>query len=254
MADLIARKILEAAAGLPELVRARAPRVHCLTNHAAAALTANMLLAVGAIPSLTDHPDEMPDFIGGADALMVNLGTPDSARVTAVEMAIEIAKAAGKPWVLDPVMCERGAARLRWSKACLGAGPSLIRLNQAEADALGLDLAGAETRAPLIALTGAEDRVIGMERSTASIGNGHPLMAKVTAIGCGLSAVLAAYLAVSEDAFTGVVAGLLAFGIAGEDAGERVEGPGGFPAALLDRLYRITAADILEKGKLTCAN
>jgi len=68
------------AADILDRVRERRPRVHCITNAVAQAFTANMLLAVGAIPSMTIAPDEVSDFVVGADALLVNLGTLDRAR------------------------------------------------------------------------------------------------------------------------------------------------------------------------------
>ncbi len=244
------RAILKAAAAYPARVRERAPRVHCLTNHAAAGITANMLLAIGAIPSLTDHPDELPDFVGGADALMINLGTPDQGRVDAVANAIGIARRAGVPWVLDPVMCDRGAARLAWSHTCLSEQPDLVRLNEQEAAALSLDVTNALGQPGIIALTGRRDRVMAYERPTVLLGNGDPLMGKVTAIGCGLSAVAAAFMAVSEDRFMGTMAGLLAFGVAGEIAGRQAAGPGSFPAALLDALHNLDAEIVIEKGRL----
>ena len=59
-------------------VRARGPRVHCITNAVAQAFTANMLLAVGAVPSMTIAADEIAAFTAGAQALLVNLGTFDA--------------------------------------------------------------------------------------------------------------------------------------------------------------------------------
>ena len=39
-------------------IRARQPLVHCIVNEAAMTLTANVLLAAGAHPSLTNNPKE----------------------------------------------------------------------------------------------------------------------------------------------------------------------------------------------------
>ena len=40
-------------------VAKRRPRIHCLTNTVAQNVTANMLLAFGAVPSMAGHPDEV---------------------------------------------------------------------------------------------------------------------------------------------------------------------------------------------------
>ena len=56
------------------------------------------------------------------------------------------------------------------------------------------------TSAPSSALTGETDLVTDGER-VCRIANGHPLMARVTAMGCAGSALVAAVLAVEPDAF-----------------------------------------------------
>src|SRR5437899_6715494 len=88
-------------------IRARRPRVHCITNAVAQNFTANLLLAAGAIPSMTVAPDEIADFVGTADALLVNLGTFDRERREAVEIAVKQVVNVGRPWVLDPVFVDR---------------------------------------------------------------------------------------------------------------------------------------------------
>src|SRR3981189_1509578 len=72
-------------------IRARRPRVHCITNAVAQNFTANMLLAAGAVPSMTIASDEIADFVARADALLVNLGTLDPERRGAIQIAIAAA-------------------------------------------------------------------------------------------------------------------------------------------------------------------
>ena len=66
------------------LVRERRPRVHCLTNPVAMTLSANLLLAAGAVPSMTAEVAAQADFLRGSDALVVNLGMLDHARLEAI--------------------------------------------------------------------------------------------------------------------------------------------------------------------------
>ncbi len=61
-------------------MRERSPRVHCVTNAVAQTFTANVLLAAGAIPSMTISADEIGAFVARADALLINLGTFDAER------------------------------------------------------------------------------------------------------------------------------------------------------------------------------
>ena len=65
------------AADMIVRLRERSPRVHCITNTVAQAFTANVLLAAGAIPSMTIAPQEISEFAARADALLVNLGNFD---------------------------------------------------------------------------------------------------------------------------------------------------------------------------------
>ena len=101
----------------------------------------------------------------------------------------------------------------------------------------------------VVALTGTVDRIAdGAQR--VEIENGHPLMAKVTAMGCAASALNAAFLAVESDPFLATAAALLCFGVAGGIAGERASGPGSFPAAIIDVLYALDEKILIEKARV----
>lgn len=237
-------------------LRARAPRVHCVTNSVAQAFTANVLLAAGAIPSMTLSVDEIGAFVARADALLINLGTFDAERRDAVAAALEVAGEARMPWVLDPVFIDRSEQRAEYARTLAAQKPSAIRLNAAEFAALaGAEADGAAlTRYALdtlavIALTGTVDRITdGAQHAT--IENGHPLMAKVTAMGCAASALNAAFLAVESDPFLASAAALLAFGVAGGIAGERATGPGSFASAIIDVLYALDEKALGAKARV----
>ena len=108
--------VAQIAAALLDRLRARSPRVHCITNAVAQSFTANMLLAAGAVPSMTLSPEEIGPFVASADALLVNLGTLDRERREATAMAVEAAMRGNVPWVLDPVFFDRSTPRA----ACCG--------------------------------------------------------------------------------------------------------------------------------------
>src|SRR5882724_5967727 len=99
-----------------ERIREKRPRVHCITNAVAQNFTANMLLAAGAVPSMTIASDEIADFVARADALLVNLGTLDPERRGAIEIAIGTA-GERVPWILDPVFVDRSAPRAGFASA-----------------------------------------------------------------------------------------------------------------------------------------
>src|SRR5215510_3273594 len=91
------RELPIVTAEILERLRERRPRVHCITNAVAQTYTANMLLAAGAVPSMTTAPKEVRAFVARADALLVNLGTFDSERQKAALLAIAEARRAHVP-------------------------------------------------------------------------------------------------------------------------------------------------------------
>jgi hydroxyethylthiazole kinase len=249
------RDLAVIAADILARIRAQRPRVHCITNAVAQNFSANMLLAAGAVPSMTVDPDEIAEFVGSADALLVNLGTLDPERRSAIDIAVATAGPA-VPWVLDPVFVDRSAPRAAYADTLTARHPRAIRLNGAEFSALaGADPGDtalaryAGDRASVIALTGGRDVVTDGAR-TVSIANGDPLMAKVTAMGCAASALVAACLAVETDAWHATAAGLLLIGIAGEVAAADARGPGSFAACILDALHGLDRKTIVDRARL----
>jgi hydroxyethylthiazole kinase len=237
-------------------LRARNPRVHCITNAVAQNFTANVLLAAGCVPSMTLSPEEIGAFVAGAQGLLVNLGTFDAERREATKVAVDAAARAGTPWVLDPVFVDRAPPRAAFARALIGKRPAVVRLNHAEfavlaggAPSRDQAMAYAQANGVVIALSGETDLVTDGER-VAAIGNGHPLMAKVTAMGCAGSAILAACLAVEPDAFRAAAAALLIVGVAGELAGEQSEGPGSFAVAIIDALHNLDGRALLARAKV----
>jgi hydroxyethylthiazole kinase len=243
------------AATVLQRIREHSPRVHCITNTVAQQFTANVLLAAGAVPSMTLSPQEIGNFVAGADTLLVNLGTFDAERRAAVEAALQAAAVHGKPmpskpWLLDPVFIERSPARAEFARTLVGRKPAVVRLNAAEFGALsGNDQAGdaperfAKAHSTIVALTGRVDIVADGARRV-KIANGDPLMGQVTAMGCAGSALLCAALAVERDPWLATIAALTAFGVAGEVAGRDAAGPGSFAVAIIDALHRLDSATL----------
>jgi hydroxyethylthiazole kinase len=249
--------IIDAAASLLYALRAKPIRIHAITNAAAQVFTANLLLASGAIPSLTYARDEVEAFTSRADALLVNLGTLDTERRAGILAAIETAHANHKPFILDPVFVDRSPPRLAWARTLLAYRPAILRCNGAEFEALsgaraGEDALKASARewGCVIALTGEIDIVTDGERVT-RIANGHPLMTRITAMGCAGTALAAAFAALEADAFTAAAAALVCLGVAGEVAAMKASGPGSFQPAFLDALYSLDAETLRAKARLS---
>jgi len=243
------------AADILERLRMRVPRVHCITNTVAQAYTANMLLAAGAVPSMTFDADEIGGFVAGADALLVNLGTCDVERRKAIGVAL--GGLGAKPWVLDPVFVDRAQPRATFAAELVTRRPTVVRLNAAEFLTMAGAPVGPEALARyardntlVVALSGRADMVTDGTR-TATIENGHEWMARVTAMGCAGSALLAACLAVEPDAWRASVVAMLILGIAGEVAATRSHGPGTFAVAILDAVYALDRATLIQHARIS---
>lgn len=235
----MARDPARTAGQILEQVRARQPKVHCITNTVAETFTANVLLAAGGIPSMTTHPAEVPAFVQSAGGLLINLGTPDEERKAATLLALDAASEANVPWVMDPVLIDRSPLRLERAREIAGRGPAVVRGNAGEMDAL----AGAGMTSTVRATSGEVD-VVELGSRQASIRNGHHWMAQVTAMGCAMSALIAAFCAVHDDAFEAAAGALLVTGVSGQLAAAEAHGPGSFVPQFLDTLAGLDADNL----------
>lgn len=259
---------LQLAQVLEEL-RRRSPLVLSLTNTVAQAITANMLLAVGAAPVMLQDPEEIGQLLPAAcGGLLINVGTLSREQADTQRHAVQAAHAAGIPWVLDPVAVGLLRFRTDFCRELLTLRPTLIRGNASEIRALAGENTGgrgpesteesaaalqaaqqlAQQSGAVVLVTGATDYVTDGSR-TLALGNGDPLMTRVTAVGCAMGALCAACLAVAPDAFTGAAAGAAILGIAGENAAARHPLPGSFAAALLDELAALPPSTVVQQTR-----
>ena len=240
--------------------RTRSPLTHCMTNDVVQAFTANVLLALGASPSMVIEAEEAEQFAGIADALLINVGTLTSPRAQAMRRAIERAVAAGKPWTLDPVAVGALAFRTRFCQQILTLKPAAIRGNASEILALagmsaggrGVDttdtaasaLPAAQALArqtnAIVAVTGEVDYVTDGQR-TKTIAGGDPMMTRVVGTGCALSAVVAASCSLPGDRLDNVAAACGWMKRAGSVAAAHSAGPGSFASAFIDALWNLEA-------------
>ena len=192
-----------------------------------------------------------------ADALLVNLGTFDAERRDAAETALEVASEEGVPWVLDPVFIDRSEPRAALRPVAGGAeaarrsgstAPNSPRSAARSRTARRCRAMRSITLA-VIALTGTVDQITDGARRV-EIENGHPLMARVTAMGCAASALVGAFLAVESDRARGERGGaaLLRRRRRSSRASAR-RGPGSFATAILDALYALDRDTLIEQGK-----
>jgi hydroxyethylthiazole kinase len=250
-------------------IRETSPLVHNVTNLVAMTFSANVLIAVGASPIMATAPEETRELAGIAAALVINMGTLTREWIAGAKPAIEGARAAGRPWVLDPVGVGASAFRRETAADLLARSPRIVRGNASEILALaggigagkGVDSThGAEAAAEaatalaarlraVVAVTGAVDLVTDGKRSL-RVANGHPLLTRTTASGCALTALVGAWAAILDDPLEATAGALAAYGIAAEIAAEQVGGPGSFVPALLDALGALDGATAQSRAKI----
>lgn len=245
-------------------LKATQPLVHIITNAVASNYVANVLLAAGASPAMIDNPFEAESFASIASAININLGTPNAEQMQAMQITAQTAQQLNKPWVLDPVGY---GPVLPWRSemvdTLLQYKPTIIRGNASEISGLagnqsesrGVDsiLNSAEIylhALPLlehtecVAISGESDFILSKEMNAViQINGGSYLQPKVTASGCALGALTAAYCAVSQNISVGAIAAHLHFAIAGLKAYEIASSVGSFNVAFLDEIYNLNDDD-----------
>lgn len=228
-----------------ERLRGRTLHIHALTSPVAAERTANTLLALGVRPSLTVNPEEIGAFVARCDGLLINLGMADPVREQGAAKALATIAGTGKRWVLDPVFVDVSPRRRAMALDMVAAGPAILKANVAESA-----IKAHATSAMVCVVTGDPDLVTQDERRL-TIANGHVNARRVTAMGCALGAVMAAFLAVEEDAFLAAAAALVVYGIAGDIAGRMSAGPGSFATSFLDALSAMDGNTVKLQANIT---
>jgi hydroxyethylthiazole kinase len=253
-----------------EAIRNRAPLIHNITNYVVMNTTANALLAIGASPVMAHAIEEVEEMTGLAAALVVNIGTLSGSWIESMRKAASQALRIGIPIVLDPVGA--GATRFRTETArrfLEETPPTILRGNASEVLALAHDESGTKgvdsRRTPgeareaaarlagrygcVVSVSGAAD-LISDGTLTARVFNGHPLMPRVTGLGCVASALSGAFAAVNPDPYRAAVHAMAVMGIAGEIAADGAEGPAAFQVRFVDALFNLDAGEIAGRLRM----
>lgn len=259
-------------------VRAKAPLVHNITNYVTVNDCANILLACGGSPIMSDDENDVEDITAICAGLNINIGTLNKNTIPSMFLAGKKASELGHITLLDPVGA--GASRLRTETAAKLIDEirfSVIRGNISEIKALaqganstkgvdadaadqvnadnldrviGFAKAFADRTGAVIAITGATD-LITDGRQVCLITNGHPMMSRITGTGCMLSAMTTAFAAANPGSvFEAVCAAVISMGLCGEIAHRRLgvaDGNSSYRNYIIDAVFNLTAEE-LKKG------
>ena len=228
-------------------VRKNVPLVHNITNYVTVNDVANILLACGGSPIMSDEPEDVEDITSVCGGLNINIGTLHQSSIEGMLLAGKKANELGHPVQLDPVGA--GASRLRTDttlRIMKEIKLTVIRGNISEIKTLAYgsgttkgvdaDVADAVTEETLndaiafvknfarktsciIAVTGAIDLVSDGEICYV-IRNGRPEMGKITGTGCQLSGMMTAYVTANQEKpLEAAASAVCIMGLAGEMVG-----------------------------------
>ncbi|NMA43536.1 MAG: hydroxyethylthiazole kinase [Oligosphaeraceae bacterium] len=256
------------------LVRARRPLVHQITNYVTVNACANATLAIGASPIMAHAPEEMEEMVSLAQALLLNIGTPDENSYKAMLLAGRAANTRNIPVLLDPVGAGATAYRTKISENLLHElRIAVVRGNQSEIRALlrlssetrGVDSvtdqadfsAVAATAARkfncVVAATGEVDYISDGKKCLA-IYNQHALLQKVTGTGCMCTALAACCVAAApQQPLEAACTGVAISGLAGEIAAAKIApalGTGSFHTELMNAFAEMNPGTLQEKTRL----
>lgn len=261
-----------------ENVRAKSPLVHNITNYVTVNDVANVLLAAGGSPIMSDDADDVEDITSICGGLNINIGTLNKNTIPSMFLAGKKANALGHIVLLDPVGA--GASRLRTDTAnrlmqevrfdavrgniseiktlCTGSGSTKgVDADAVDAvteanldDGVQLVKAFAQKTGCIVAVTGAIDLVSDGERCWC-IRNGRAEMSRITGTGCQLSALMTAFLVTNPDRkLDAAAAAVCMMGLAGEIGWANMQpgdGNSTYRNRIIDAIFNMTG-DALEEG------
>lgn len=261
-----------------ENVRKNVPLVHNITNYVTVNDVANVLLACGGSPIMSDEPEDVEDITSICGGLNINIGTLNKNSIEGMFRAGRKANELGHITLLDPVGA--GASKLRTDTAvklmdelkftCIRGNISEIKtlaLGSGTTKGVDADVADAVTDETLdsavrfvkdfakkadavVAITGAIDLVSDGDKCYV-IRNGRPEMGKITGTGCQLSGLTTAFLVANPDnKLEAVAAAVCTMGVAGEIGWSNMqEGDGNstYRNRIIDAIYNMSG-NLLDKG------
>ena len=111
----------------------------------------------------------------------------------------------------------------------------------------------ARLRSCIVSMSGATDVIVDGQRVT-RVDNGHPVMARVTGMGCTATAITGAMAAAAHaegvSMFDAAVEAMVLMGVCGEQAAAASAGPGTFVPQFIDALAGVDDALLAARGRV----
>ena len=257
-----------------ENVRNKEPLVQCITNFVTVNDCANIILAAGGSPSMSQDIREVEESVCRSAALVCNMGAIDFTE--SMILAGKKANSLGIPVVLDPVAAGGTSLRREVSKRLLeevhftairGNASEIRYLAGEAARGSGVDVASedaitdenisvmieiagrlAVNTGSVVAVSGPID-IITDGVKTVLLRNGCATMARITGSGCMLTSLIGAFCGSNrEDYFSAVCCAMAVMGISGEIAEKKrlknCTGNATFRTDLIDAVFNMNSEDL----------
>jgi len=244
--------------------------VHHITNWVTIYDCANITRAFGALPVMAHAKEESGDMAKIASALVLNIGTLTPSLIESMIVAGKSANEKCIPVVVD--MVGVGATKLRNDKAfellnkikvdiIKGNASEIARLAgedvktkgvesvQVDANLIVVAKKLADERKATVVITGKDDVVTDGKR-VYIIRNGHEMMGCIVGTGCMATSVIGSFAGVETDYTLAATAALSCFGIAGELAALKSNGPGSFKERLYDEVFNLDSKKVKGMVKI----
>lgn len=251
-------------------IKDRNSLIHCITNPISINQCANGVLAVGARPTMAEHPKEVAEITQTADALALNLGNITDARMQSMKISAQTAQKHNIPFIIDAVGISGSRLRRNFINDFLKEfKPTAIKGNYSEIYALydekytsaGVDadetlkfenvskiaVKLAQKYNAMILASGKTD-IVTDGRTVVYINNGAPQLTQITGTGCLLGVLCGCYLSVDQS-MNSLVAACAVLGICGQ-LSETKKGNGTFFVNLMDNLSTLKDSQIDELLKI----
>ncbi len=262
---------LDGVYGYFRAISEKRPLVHHITNWVTIYDCANITRAFGALPVMAHAPEEVEEMTGIASALVLNIGTLTTDLIDAMILSGKAANKRGIPVIVDAVGA--GATKMRTEKMdeiLSKVRVDMLKGNSAEigtiagvkAEVRGVEAISVAEKPIVIAqalakklgnvvvITGKDD-IVSSAQECYVISNGDALMGKVVGTGCMAASVLGCFASVGSEYAKQSAAAMACYGIAGEIAAKKSEGPGTFKERFYDAAHALSKNQIDSMQKIS---
>ena len=241
-------------------IRETRPLIHHITNWVTIYECANITRAFGALPVMAHSPEECADMTAISSALVLNIGTLTSGIINSMILSASTANEKKIPIIFDVVGV--GSTKFRDEMAAKildsvhidiikGNYSEIAKLAGENTETKGVETTSisvnpkkvakelAKSKSSIVAMTGKED-IISDGKKIYIVRNGDEQMGSLVGTGCMAASVIGLFASINFNYCEASKDALCYFGVAGELAAEKSNGPGSFIVNLYDEVFNLS--------------